>query len=185
MSETVISTRRAEEVFAPPGSPRTYTLKPLRWRERQAFRAELARVGGIMPAQAQLIEGLREGLRELAPDNLAELLAVIDQAQAAPEDAGMQARLAAIEALAATLPVYADLLAARTRYLGAYPFIAARHCLRGWAGPGLPDYGTDRAGLALDRLLDEVPEEELEAVGWRASALMSPAPAAMGNFAAP
>jgi hypothetical protein len=82
------------------------------------------------------------------------------------------------------VPVYAGLLAARQRYLGTLPWVAARHALRGWEGDGLPLFQRVR-GLVPDDLLDAVPQDDVEAVGWRASTLMQPGRDAEGNSGAP
>lgn len=62
-----VFSRREAERFTPPGSPRTYNLAPLTFRERQAFRAEMAREGGLYPPRPQLLDALREAVREAHP----------------------------------------------------------------------------------------------------------------------
>jgi hypothetical protein len=181
-----VFSRRAAECFTPPGSPRTYLLAPLTFRERQAFRAEMAREGGIYPPRAQLLDGLREAVREASPGNADELVAHIDAAEADPdgEDRAAQQRLATIEAACAGIPVYATLIAARQRYAGMLPWVAARHALRGWEGDGLPPFAR-QGGLLPADLLDLLPTDEIEAVGSRAAELMQPDRAAEGNSAPP
>lgn len=180
-----IFSARDHEWFTPPGQDqREYLLAPLTYRERQAFRADLAREGGIYPGNAQMIEALRQALRDSQPDNLADLLAAIDAAEAAPEDASAQAQLAAIEAACSAMPAYSSLLAARQRYLGMLPLIAARHALRDWKGPGLPEFKRVR-GVVPEELLDVLPQAELESIGWQASLMMQPNQAAVGNSEAP
>jgi len=181
---TVIFSRRDAVDFTLPGTERHYAIAPLTFRERQGFRADLAREGGIFPARGQLLDALRAAVREMAPGNAPELLAAIDAAETAPDDADVQVRLAAIEAACAEAPGYAALLAARQRYLGMLPWVAARHALRGWSGPGLPEFRRERGVVPAD-LLDLLPDAEIEAVGWRASELMQPTPAAQGNSEAP
>ena len=182
---TVVFSRRDAEWFAPPGAAdRRYLVAPLTYRERQAFRADLAREGGIYPSHAQMLDALRAAVREASPDNADELLAVIDASEATPDDAVMQVQLGTIEAACATVPVYAGLLAARQRYLGTLPWVAARHALRGWEGDGLPPFRRAR-GLVPDDLLDALPQDDVEAVGWRASTLMQPGRDAEGNSEAP
>jgi hypothetical protein len=181
MSDPVFS-RRDAVPFTPDGSPRSYLIAPLTFRERQAFRADLAREGGLYPPRDQMLEALRAAVAEIAPGNAHELTAAIDAASAAPDDAALQARLAAIEAACAAVPAYAEMLAARQRYLGMLPWVAARHGLRGWDGPGLPPFTRVR-GLVPADLLDLLPGEEVEAVGWRASALMHPGADAEKNSA--
>jgi len=182
---TVVFSRRDAEWFAPPGAgDRRYLVAPLAFRERQAFRADLAREGGLYPPPAQMLDALRAAVREASPCNADELLAIIDTAEAAPDDAAVQVQLGSIEAACATVPVYGGLLAARQRYLGTLPWIAARHALRGWEGDGLPPFRRAR-GLVPDDLLDTLPQADIEAIGWRASNLMQPGKDAEGNSGAP
>jgi hypothetical protein len=131
---SVVFSRRDAEWFSPPHAPeRRYLIAPLTFRERQAFRADLARDGGIYPPQAQMLEALRLAITEAAPGNAEELAAAIARAEAEPDDPEAQAPLAMIEAACAAIPSYAGLLAARQRYIGMLPWVAARHALRGWA----------------------------------------------------
>ena len=182
---TVVFSRRDAEWFAPHGATgRRYLIAPLTYRERQAFRSDLAREGGIYPSHAQMLDALRAAVREASPGNADELLAVIDASEATPDDAVMLVQLGTIEAACATVPVYAGLLAARQRYLGTLPWVAARHALRGWEGDRLPPFRRLR-GLVPDDLLDALPQEDVEAVGWRASTLMQPGRDAEGNSEAP
>ena len=182
---TVVFSRRDAEWLTPPSAAgRRYLVAPLTYRERQAFRADLAREGGIYPSHTQMLDALRAAVREASPGNADELLAVIDASEATPDDAEVQVQLGTIEAACATVPVYAGLLAARQRYLGTLPWVAARHALRGWEGDGLPPFRRAR-GLVPDDLLDALPQEDVEAVGWRASTLMQPGRDAEGNSGAP
>jgi hypothetical protein len=184
-SMTVVFSRRDAEWFAPLGAAdRRYLIAPLTYRERQAFRADLAREGGIYPSHAQMLDALRAAVREASPGNAGELLAVIDASEATPGDAEVQVQLGTLEAACATVPVYAGLLAARQRYLGTLPWVAAQHALRGWEGDGLPPFRRAR-GLVPDDLLDALPQEDVEAIGWRASTLMQPDQDAAKNSGAP
>jgi hypothetical protein len=56
------------------------------------------------------------------------------------------------------------LLAARQRYLGTLPWVAARHALRGWEDDRLPPFRRLR-GLVPDDPLDALPQDDVEAVG--------------------
>ncbi len=181
-----VFSRREAERFAPPGSPRTYVLAPLTFRERQAFRADMAREGGIYPQRAQLLDALREAIREVSPANADDLVAHIDAAEADPngDDSAVQQRLSTIEAYCAIVPVYSALVAARQRYAGMLPWVAARHALRGWEGDGLPPFARISGAVPAD-LLDLIPGDEIEAVGNRAAELMQPGRVAEGNSAPP
>jgi hypothetical protein len=131
-----------------------------------------------------MLDALRAAVREASPGNADDLLAVIDASEATPDDADVQVQLGTIEAACATVPVYAGLLAARQRYLGTLPWVAARHALRGWEGDSLPPFRRAR-GLVPDDLLDALPQEDVEAIGWRASTLMQPGRDAAKNSGAP
>lgn len=194
-----IFSRRTPVLVQPEGSANTYTLAPLTFAERASFRAEMTRVAGIMPARGLMRDALRAAVRELSPGNAEELLAEIEAGEAVaeevarcvrarepvpPEMAATALRLQTLETAASAHPGYADLLAAQQRYMGMVPFVAARVALRGWEGPGLPAYRRVR-GLVPEELLEELPADEVEFVGWRASELMSPSKVAEGNSASP
>ncbi|MCA3344282.1 MAG: hypothetical protein IOC54_16015 [Methylobacterium sp.] len=119
---SVVFSRRDAEWFSPPHAPeRRYLIAPLTFRERQAFRADLARDGGIYRPQAQVLDALRLAITEAAPGNAEELAVAIARAEAEPDDPEAQAPLAMIEADCAAIPSYAGLLAARQRYIGMLP----------------------------------------------------------------
>jgi hypothetical protein len=168
--------------FQPPGSPRTYTLAPLTYRQRQAFRADMARDGGIYPSRAQLFDAMRRVVRELGPGNAGELLDLLEaaEADAMGEDRDLQSRVTALEVQIADQPAYSQLMAARIRYAGMLPWVAARHALRGWQGPDLPEFRQER-GLVPEALLAELSDSEIQAVGNRAADLMQPGEAAAKN----
>ena len=184
--------------FSPPDSPRTYRIAPLTYRERITFRAALAREAGLRPSPQDVSTALRTALREIAPNNLDAALAVVDaadaaraDAEAAPRDADAQARLAEAQARLAVIisacmdvPVYAELRAAGERWTGMAPWVACRHALRGWEGPGLPPFQRDK-GLVPEALLDTMPASEIAAVGWRSFLLVSLDRSAEGNSVAP
>lgn len=181
MAETPIFTTGVVDAFTPPGSPRTYLIQPLSYTQRAAFRAEHARRGGIFPSNAQMFAALRVAVEANSPANADDLLSDIALAEAEPENAQAKAKLTAIEAACAALGGYAELLAARRLWTDMLPFVAARHALRGWEGPGLPEFQKDAAGLVPPHLLEVLPDAELADIGWRADALMQPSRAAVGN----
>ena len=184
MSETPVFSRREVDRFQPDGWDRAYLLSPLTYMERQAYRADLARSAGAMPDNAVMLAAIRAAIRELGAANEAELLAAVETAEELPDDPDAQARLSAIEAAVSIMPVYAAQRALREQVVGMLPFIAARHALRGWDGPGLPAFRRVR-GLVPDDLLELLPDDELVLIGWRAHALMQPAASAEKNSEAP
>lgn len=179
----VVFSARETEWFTPPGSPRSYLLQPLTYRERSAMRRELRRVGGIPPERAALLEGMREALRQVQPANLDACLAIVDEAEATPDDAGVQARLALVEQAVVDVPAYAALTDAQVRHNDAVPYVAARHGLRDWRGPGLPDFARVD-GAVPEHLLEEMPAAEIGIVGWRAYVLAMLGRSAEGNSVA-
>jgi hypothetical protein len=120
-----------------------------------------------------VLVALRLAITEAAPGNAEELAAAIVRAEAEPDDPEAQAPLAMIEAACAAIPSYPGLLTARQRYIGLLPWVAARHALRGWEGADLPPFKRDR-GLVSEALMDALPQDDIEPIGWRASALMQP-----------
>lgn len=180
----VVFSRRGTEQYSPPGSAAIYTLAPLTYRERQAMRADMTRAGYHYPSPGQVLAALRAAIREVAPDNAADLLALVDAHEATPDDADVNARLLALEMTMAGVPVYAELAAMRAAYLSMVPWYAFRHGVRGWSGEGMPDYRREREAIPAD-LMDELPPDDIADVGWRADSLSAPSPAAVGNSAAP
>lgn len=182
----VVFSRQDAEDFTIPGTDRTYRIAPLTYRQRQAFRAELAREAGIFPQRAQMLEALRAAVRDLRPDNEAGMIAAIDahEADDIGENREAASMVSTLEVLCARTPQYGPLLAAHREYMAAVPWVAARHALRGWSGAGLPAFSTERGIVPAD-LLDMLPPSDIEAVGWRAQALMQPGPSAVGNSVPP
>jgi hypothetical protein len=170
--------------FTPPDSPRTYTLAPLTYRERQAYRRDLRIYGGVQPDRAVVMAGIRDALRQVAPANLDECLAIVDEAEAALGDEGTAARLAVVEQAIVDVPSYQAINQAQQRWRDAAPFVSAMHALRGWDGPGLPRFARD-GGRVPEALLDHVPPLDMAAVGWRAFGLIHIGPDAEKNFEAP
>jgi hypothetical protein len=171
--------------YTPPGSPRTYRLAPLTYRQRTAMLRDLRREGGISPDHATVLAGLRAALREVAPANLDELLAIVDAAEAEPDNATLAAQLRLVELAAIDVPAYGRLLDAQARWNEALPLVAARHALRGWSGPGLPPFPQDERIPLAEAVLDAIPGHELGPVGHRAYMLAVLGRRAEGNSAPP
>ena len=168
---SVIISRRDLIEVAPQGSGRVYTIAPLTFRERAAMKAELVKEAGQPAFREQLLATRRAALRELAPDNLPELIAVLDEAEAitepvdTPESRDLAAKVSLIDAAAMEVPAYAELVSRNYRSVYLTPLVAAKYGLRGWRGEGLPPFKRVR-GVVPDDLLDVLLPNELEEVGW-------------------
>lgn len=183
--DALVTTKRAVEHFTPAGSPRSYIIAPLDFHQRIAYRADLTRIGGTYPSDAQLLLAIRAAVMAEGPADLDQQLAQIALAEAEPMNIPAQADLQLIEQRVSMAPIYAELRIQRDRYLATLPWVAVKHALRGWDGPGLPEFDAPR-GLVSDACLDALAElDELAMVGWRAAALMTPGKSAVGNSASP
>jgi hypothetical protein len=182
--EPPVFSKQDVDEFTPAGSPRTYVLAPLTVRERNAARTDVVAEAGLYPPQAQLYAAMRAAVQEAEPANLDELLLILDEAEANPEDLALVARVGPVESACMGASAYRALLAQRTRYMDAVPFVYFRHAVRDWRGPQLPAFRRERGVLPLD-LLDLVPEDEMRAAGFRAFSLSQPTMAAAGNSGAP
>lgn len=172
--------------FTPPRSPRTYHLSPLSYRERNRLKRAVLDQAGSPPDRQVMLGVLRQCLTELAPANLAETLAWVDEAEADEpgDNKPAQARLAVLERTARAIPAYAELIDARIAYNEVQPWLTVAHALRGWDGPGLPPFR--REGDAVpDALLEAIPAAEFDAIASRAMALIWLGPSAEGNSVAP
>jgi len=168
----------------PPRSPRSYTLGVLSYRQRHAFQREL-RQRGFRRTEAEVMLGvLREVMQQLAPANLPEVLAWIDEFEAAPADAAAKARLVPIEHAARDVAAYADLLEANIAYDEEYAWCSVARCLRGWSGPGLPDFARD-GDRVPDALLEAIPAHEFFTLATRADQLIWLGRGAEGNSVPP
>ena len=172
--EPILSRRATREVEGKHG---IYTVAPLSIRERAAYRADMAREGCRLPMRDELLAGLSSAMKELAPENLPELLEVIARAEAAMADGAEpvtkadEDALRVMESAARKVPAYAAMLADQVAWFSLMPLVTARHALRGWNSKLLPPFARVR-GLVPDELLEEVGEEDLSAIAGAAMELM-------------
>ena len=60
-------------------APPVYLIAPMTWRQRAAWRGDLARSGvSRIPTDDEFVRGVRAALEEVAPENLAECLDAVD-----------------------------------------------------------------------------------------------------------
>lgn len=193
--EVVLSTRQWREVDSGlPPNRRRYYVAPLSHLQRGSWREEVARRGLRNVTGAELFQGQIQALEELAPANMAECRALLDDVRERQEaafgriNAGSvtlqeQAdliaalveatrRMGPLEAALREVPVYANLLAQNERFMGAGMFLLARYALRGW-------HGINAAGEKTPMRDDEgfdLPEFEVGPTGIVTEALLDQMP---------
>jgi hypothetical protein len=171
----------------PDGSPRRYLLAPLTRLERNRFRREMVALGARYPAPVLVWEELRAALREIAPGNLDELLALVDAAEA-EDTAGTRgeamARIAPVERAAMAVPGFAAMIADRQFWLDTYPMAVTALALRDWEGGNLPAFARRNGTVSLD-LLEAIPDEDLREIGARAYEMAFLSRRAEGNSEPP
>lgn len=183
--DTIISRRQVREITCgPEGAERVYTVAPLTLFERHMFTNAITAAGYPMMGPSRLRDALRDALRDLAPDNLAELLDLLDQYDALvaageqiPDDMQRQREIIVLNAM--RVPHYAAVHAAEQAYWNMVPFYILPRALRGWRGEGLPEFSAKRGEVPL-RLLEQLPEADLPQLGSEAW-VMAFLPASAGN----
>lgn len=171
------------------GRPPVYLLRVPQHRDRKAFRAALIRAGARPVSQAEVLEGLRAAIKgAAAPDQVAALLEIVDQFEAAGRDGRADESLARDVAeiervMRRAWPPYAALLGDQTEYLQVAPLVAAKLFLIGWENVAAPFKRV--GGEVPDAVLEAIEERDLDEIGWRAFALMHPSKDQEKNSASP
>ncbi|KAA0579015.1 hypothetical protein FZ983_16965 [Azospirillum sp. B21] len=165
-----------------------YLLAVASHLQRAAFRRDLLATGATYAGDAALYAALREDLEAVAPVNLPELLAIVDEVEAAgkPADAAPEVRdrWPGITRVARALGGrFAALEGDQEFYLSVAPIVACRHFLLGWENVDAPF--TRRGNLTTDETLAALEEGEMQAIGFKAMNLMRPTKALEKNSASP
>jgi hypothetical protein len=166
----------------------TYWVRPASLFERAAFHRDLASRGVKIHARERLTAALREDLAALAPENLADLLALVDLVAAtAPGELG-EAEAARFDLLCDVCrragSAFAAVEADHVYWAEMVPLLAAKRFLDGWEGDGLPPFARGREGVA-DDLLERVDPLHLVQAGWKAWSLMTVSKATEKNSVSP
>lgn len=142
--------------------------------QRAAFRRDLRSAGATYPGDGELYRALRADLAAVAPANLEDLLALVDEVEAsAPGEVDLEAvqKLGDIVRLARVLGQrYAALEGDREYWIAVTPLIACRHFLHGWEGVDRPFVRTGT--LTSDETLSVLDDGDLSAIGWKIMSLM-------------
>jgi hypothetical protein len=155
--------------FSPGGSGRTYTFRPLSHRLRLAMYAQIDATYGPSVPHERLVRGRREALQRVNPPDLPDLLAVMDEIENAPVGEPLAFHLECaqegINDLVRADQAFRRMLLTNAMRNNALPLECAAFGLVAWAGPGLPPLR--KVGLRVpDDVLDAVPREELDELGW-------------------
>lgn len=165
-----------------------YLVKPATRLEKAEWRRDLARMRCHYPADAEMLAALRGALRALAPANLADLLALVDEIEAIADPLDRFARLPELKPLADLVRPFADELlrleTARQFYLDVAPLLAAARFLVGIEGGDVP-YRREAEGLVAEDVLEALSDSAINQIGSKAMALFNLSEAQAKNSAAP
>lgn len=184
MTEQPVFSTRDVESFTPPGSPRTYLIAPMTYRERERFKQHIIRDYGVGLNRSHILAALREAVRARSPGNADELVDIIDAHEMDPTDRAKASKVDAITAACSDAPEITSVIARMEALKSAEPYLALKYALRGWSGEGLPEFRGGLAGVD-DDLMDAIPPRELEQAGHRAWIFAFIGKAAEGNSASP
>lgn len=173
--------------FQPEEGGPVYLLAVPSYLQRAAFRRDVRAAGATYPGDKDLLKALREDLAAVNPANLEDLLALVDEAEAATAgevDPETVDRLADLARLARAIGGrYAALEGDREFWLAVAPLVACRHFLIGWDGRA--ETFVRHHGLTTDETLGLLSDADLLAIGFRAMALMQPSKDQEKNSASP
>jgi len=158
---------------------------------RASYRREVAALGAVYHSDEKLLNVLRDGVREcVAGDQVGTLIEIINSYEIESKkvaDLGDEANEAEKESLAdlrnrmdeieqfmtREYDPYNRMAADRGYWLSIAPIIAFRHFVKGWEGETDVQY-KERGGQVCESLMDHLPPEHIDVVGWKSIMLMSP-----------
>lgn len=168
-----------------------YLLRPLGWRERAQFNADMTEEGVIAVSQAEFYEVARAGLDSAVSneETRAALHEVIDQHEAIeagtpiPPEIGMRWR-EIIQMLSLPNSPMARLTARHMLFQQMAPVIQLKRSLIGWKnGPGA--FRLAPTGAVSDETINLIPANELQELTSKALSLASPTREQEKNFVSP
>lgn len=178
----MIPTSAKEQLpFTPVEGGATYQIAVPTLLQRAAYRRDVQASGARYASDADLLALLREGVREVVEESgQGALLDLIDNYEAVAQDREALAQDEALgrdiaeleETIGRHYPPYAQAMADRGHWLAVAPIVAFQHFVRGWDGLEAPC--EMKGGKVTDRCLEQVPENDILAVGYKAMALLHP-----------
>ena len=180
----------AKEVVRVPVDDVTYLVAVPTLLSRAVYRRDVQSLGAVYHSDESMLNTLRDGVRECVADDqqgvLIELINSYEIETKAMAEIGddandqereslkdLQARMGEIESfMQREYDVYNQMSADRGYWLSIAPIMAFRHFVKGWEGSELRY--KERGGMLCEALLDAMPAEHIDVVGWKAITLMSP-----------
>ena len=180
----------AKETVRVPVDEITYLVAVPSLLTRAEYRREVQALGAVYHSDGAMLNTMRDGIRECVvqnqQDELIEIINSYELETAKSADLGddineaekesladLQDRMTEIEQyLQREYDEYNRMLADRGYWLSIAPIIAFRQFVKGWEGSELRY--KERGGVLCDALMDAIPPEHIDIVGWKAITLMSP-----------
>jgi len=169
---TSLSAGQVTEIVSPSGF--TYSIAvSLTFIERANAQADLVALARSHPlSPSEVVEARRGALTRLAPPDLADLLATLDEfdklamGEAVPDTLSRAVRRA--ETVAMSDALYAEMQARNHRHAQLTPYVAARWGLRGYTAPqgaNIPPVRRGAQGVP-DAILEALPPDDISLIGW-------------------
>lgn len=169
---TSLSAGQVTEIVSPSGI--TYSIAAsLTFIERANAQADLVALARSHPlSPSEVVEARRAALTRLAPPDLADLLATLDEfdglpmGEPVPDSLSRAVRRA--ETVAMADAVYAEMQARNHRHAQLTPYVAARWGLRGYTAPqgaNIPPFRRGAQGVP-DDILQALPPDDISLIGW-------------------
>lgn len=180
----------AKEIIRVPVDQITYLVAVPTLLTRASYRREVASLGAIYHSDSTMLNALRDGVRDCVADRQqGELIEIINSFEIEQEklsDLGDEATDTERESLddlrnrvddierfmQREYDRYSEMAADRGYWLSIAPIIAFRQFVTGWEGGEL-QYKSKR-GQVCESLMDSLPSDHIDIVGWKAITLMSP-----------
>jgi len=180
----------AKEIIRVPVDQITYLVAVPTLLTRASYRREVASLGAIYHSDSTMLNALRDGVRDCVTDRQqGELIEIINSFEIEQEkisDLGDEATDTERESLddlrnrvddierfmQREYDSYSEMAADRGYWLSIAPIIAFRQFVIGWEGGEL-QYKSKR-GQVWESLMDSLPSDHIDIVGWKAITLMSP-----------
>jgi hypothetical protein len=180
----------AKEIVRVPVEEITYLVSVPSLLARAAYRRDVQSLGAVYHSDASMLNTLRDGIRACVVENQqAALVEIVNSYELESEKAtdlgddiseaeqesldDLRDRMTDIEQfMQREYDEYNAMSADRGYWLSVAPIVAFRHFVKGWEGSELRY--KERGGLLCEEMMNAIPPEHIDIVGWKAITLMSP-----------